>query len=213
EIAAHNGQILLVRSRLAGLQVVLRIGPHHVAQLRSAVGSGLVDDLGHVFGCAAGQAPGGLRVVRAEGAGDRGVLGQIALNNFGRRATEISGYAAGLDDFDAHAERGQLVGKRLRKAFHRKLRGVIKAAHWHRHSAAKGRDIDDSAAVLRPEMGQHGLRHGHQAEDVHLELPPNLGVGSGLEDAEGAEAGIAGGHRGGNSSGLLHVELGDQHLW
>ena len=72
-------------------------------------------------------------------------------------------------------------------------------------------------------MRQQGLRRGQQADDIDIELPPDLVQRGRLQRAIGAVAGVvqqhvnlaepgqAGFNRSGNRCGIQHIEPGDQH--
>ena len=79
----------------------------------------------------------------------------------------------GLDQAHANAPGAQLHPEAVGHALERELGGVVGARHRRGHAAAEAGD-EDHAAPRLPQLGQHGLRHGHLADQVHLHLAAQL---------------------------------------
>ena len=67
---------------------------------------------------------------------------------------------------------------------------MIERAEREAHLAADRRDVDDDAALVRPEMRQNGFGGFQQTNHVHVELTPDLIHRRSLKQTIGAIAGV-----------------------
>jgi hypothetical protein len=88
------------------------------------------------------------------------------------------------------AELRDLRGEGLAEPFERPLGGVVRPDQRERHDPADGRDLQDVPGALRAQDRQGRLRDPQRAEQVGLQLGPNLVLGQLLDEAEVPVAGV-----------------------
>src|SRR5207249_5471909 len=82
---------------------------------------------------------------------------------------------AGLDEYDANAERAQLVRERFRQRLERELRSSVMTPEGTCDDPAADRtDLDDHPRSLAPHHRQSCARHPQRPEHVDVELALNL---------------------------------------
>ena len=101
---------------------------------------------------------------------------------------------------------------------------MVERAEREGHLAADGRDVDDHPVPVGAEMRQQGLGDLQEADDVSVELAPDLVHRKRFQGAVGAVAGVvhqhvdpaepadAGIHGGGDGRGIGHVQPRHQHV-
>ncbi len=177
-----------------------------------AVGQRLADDAVGVaaqdearrrrLGAGAGDDGGGhsRRVARRDGGavlehgvdgGGRGAgVGREPGTDLGAAVAEPGPRAAGLDDRDADAERGDLLAHRLGEPLDAPLGGVVHRPAGERGLAAVGGELDDPAAALGPQVRQGRADQLDRAGQVGRDDVVDLVVGQLLGRAEQAVAGV-----------------------
>jgi hypothetical protein len=151
------------------------------------------DDLDDGVGGEGGVACLATIVVLGVGAGftDGGVVvRQLLLGLNEGSAEEVGAEGAGLDGGDADVEMGELEGHGFGETFDGELGGIVNAPAGQADEAADGGEIDDVAALLPTEMGEHGAGDAEKAEDVGFVDGGDFGVAGFLDSAEEAVAGI-----------------------
>jgi hypothetical protein len=137
----------------------------------------------------------------------------------GRRRSageEVRGVPAHLQVRHAHAEPFDLHRQRVAHGVERRLAGAVEPDGRHPAAAAHRRDLQQPAVALQ--VGQHGLGDPHRAEEVDVEVRPDLFFG-GLfdhavehhpgvvdDDVEAAEDGGRALHRGEHGAAVGHVQ-------
>ena len=120
-----------------------------------------------------------LRGLRA----DLGV-GRQLVRVRGRRAGPVRVVPARLDQRDVDPEAGHLLGEGLAQPLQAPLRGVVCAHHRERRDPADRRDLDDVPAALLAQDWQRSLGDPQRAEEVRLELRPDVLLAELLHQAE-----------------------------
>ncbi len=105
-------------------------------------------------------------------------------------AGPIGAERARLHHGDLDAERRHLLRQGIREALHGVFGGRVIARAREAAEARHRGDVDDVAAPLPAHHGQHGARHGEEAEDVGLELGADLLRHALLDGGQVAVAGV-----------------------
>src|SRR6185437_4755345 len=122
-----------------------------------------------------------------DGADSRGggaVVGLERRAEPGTAVPELGARTAGLDDRDADAERGDLLGHSLGEPLDAPLGGVIHGPAGERGLPAVGGDLDDEAAALGAQVRQGRADHLDGAGEVGGDDVVDLVVGELLGGAD-----------------------------
>ena len=137
---------------------------------------------------------------------------------------QLGAEEAGLDEHRADAERRDLGGQRLHPALHPELRRGVGRAELLPDDASGRGDRHDQPGALGAHDGQHGAGDVQRAEQVGLDLRPEVLRGDFLEEPGEEVAGVVdqhvdaakpldGGLHGGlGAGGVGDVELDDQQI-
>ena len=98
--------------------------------------------------------------------------------------------AARLDHGNVDAERLQFHPQGIAQRLHRILGNMVPATEIHHDLSCHGRDVDDTAAPLRPHGRKHQLAQAGQTEHIDFQLPTGFLQRHILNGAEVAVAGI-----------------------